>query len=106
MISLSTRGLIATLAIGVTDPSASIRTGTTFLVAVTTSTGTARGAVWRGAWAIAPPGNKPLRVAAMAEAAATATTTANITTVRVFITALPRRAGLGSARPDSLCVYR
>jgi len=42
----------------------------------------------------------------MAEAAATATTSANITTVRVFITALPRRAGLGSARPDSLWVYR
>ena len=38
MISLSTRGLIATLAIGVTVPSASSRTGTDFLTALATVT--------------------------------------------------------------------
>ena len=71
-----------------------MRTGTTFLVAVTTSTGTARGAFWRGACATAPPGHKPLRVAATAQPAATASTTASTTSIRFFITA-PRRPCIG-----------
>src|SRR5262249_6846772 len=71
--------------------------GTTFLVAVTTSTGTARAAFWRGACAPAPPSHKPLRVAATAQPAATSTTTAPATTICFFITA-PRRPSIGPPR--------
>src|SRR5262249_29618735 len=94
VISLSTRDLTATLAIGVTVPSASMRTGTTFLVAVTISTGTARTAFGRGACATA--GHSPLRVAATAQPAATSTTTAPATNIRFFITA-PRGPCSGPA---------
>src|SRR5262249_53190568 len=78
-----------TLAIGVTDPNTSRRTGTTFLIAVTTSTGTARGAFWRVACATAPPDHKPPRVATTIAPAATSTTIAPATNVCFFI-AVPR----------------
>src|SRR5262245_62754056 len=67
-----------------------MRTGTTFLTAVTTSTGTARGAFWRVACATAPPDHKPPRVATTIAPAATSTTTAPATNVRFFITVPPR----------------
>src|SRR5262249_59216269 len=115
VISLSTRDLTATLAIGVTDPSTSRRTGTTFLVAVTTSTGIARGAFCRVACATAPPDHKPPRVATTIAPAATLTTTAPATNVRFFIT-VPRRPfsdlpGASSlsrcpAHHDSFCYAR
>ena len=79
------RGLTATLAIGVTLPSASMRTGTIFLTAVATSTGMARGAFWRGACATAPPHHKLPRVAATTIPAAPSTETAPNTNVRFFI---------------------
>src|SRR5262249_37527820 len=94
VISLSTRDLTATLAIGVTDPSTSRRTGTTFLIAVTTSTGTARGPFWRVACATAPSDHRPPRVATTIAPAATSTTTAPATNVRFFI-AVPRRPSSG-----------
>src|SRR5262249_22129540 len=96
VISLSTRDLTATLAIGVTVPSASMRTGTTFLVAVTISTGTARGAFCRGACAPAAPGHKPLGVAARAQPAAPRPPPAPATNIRFFITA-PRGPTVGPA---------
>src|SRR5262249_33836639 len=86
-------------AIGVTDPSASRRTGTTFLIAVTTSTGTARGPFWRVACATAPSDHKPPRVATAIAPAATSTTTAPATNVRFFIT-VPRRPSGGPPGPS------
>src|SRR5262245_18760595 len=101
------RLLIETLAIGVTLPSASIRTGTVFLMAVATSTGTDRGAFARGACATAPPGHhndhdqpdhKPPRVAARTPPAATNTTSAPHTNVRFLIIAVRSAPGLGPLR--------
>ena len=77
VISLSTRGLIATLAIVVTVPSASRRIGTDFLTTVATVTGTAR---WspRDACAAAfcdgDPVQKNTAIPARASPAATPTT--------------------------------
>jgi hypothetical protein len=104
--------LIATLAIGVTLPSASIRTGTVFLMAVATSTGTDRGAFARGACATAPPDHdqpdhKPPRVAAKTPPAATNTTSAPHTKVRFFIIAVRSAPGPGPLRlPLCLLVPR
>jgi hypothetical protein len=82
--------LIATLAIGVTLPSASMRTGTVFFVAVATSTGTARCAVGRGACASAPLSHEPAHFepshfAATTPPATSNTTIAPHTNVRFFI---------------------
>src|ERR1700681_4342506 len=58
-ISLSSRDLTATLAIVVTVPSASIRTGVSLLTAVATSTATVRGPAPRaGPWAVRSPPNQ------------------------------------------------
>src|SRR5262245_16178205 len=104
------RLLMATLAIGVTVPKASIRTGTVFLMAVAISTGTARGAFARGACATAPPDHdhdhdqpdqpdhKPPRVAAKTPPAASNTTSAPHTNVRFFIIAVRSAPGLGPLR--------
>src|SRR5438132_35084 len=74
---------MATLAIGVTVPSASRRTGIFFLTAVATSTETARGA--RGACATAPCGDQRLpRVDTTTPATASSAATLN-TNVRFFI---------------------
>src|SRR5262245_39365872 len=55
VISLSMRVLTATLAIGVTVPRSSMRSGTLFFSAFATSIGTTRGAFfWFGACATAP----------------------------------------------------
>src|SRR5260370_38617327 len=62
-ISVSTRVLTATLAIGVTEPSKSTRTGTRFLTAVATSTGTLRSPCPRGACATAPCGDQGFQFA-------------------------------------------
>ena len=83
VISLSTRGLIATLAMVVTVPRASSRTGTDFLTALATVTPTTR---WspRGACAAAfcddEPFQKNTAIPARASPAATPTTN-----VRFFI---------------------
>ena len=55
MIAVSTRALMATLAIGVTLPSDSMRTGTALRSAVATSTGTTLGRRLRARSAIAGP---------------------------------------------------
>src|SRR5262245_40993293 len=96
------RLLIATLAIGVTLPSASIRTGTDFLMAVATSTGTALGGFARGACATAPPGHQPARVAAKTPPAATNTKSAPHTNVRFFIIAVRSAPGPGPAQAPSV----
>ena len=91
MISVSTRGFTATLAIGVTEPRASIRTGTIFFSASATSTGTAWGAFDRGAWATAPLPQKPTRMA-MAMHAAAITAAAPNKMVRFLMDTAGRRA--------------
>src|ERR1700738_5089212 len=70
VISVSTRAFTATLAIGVTDPRTSIRTGTDLLTACVTSTGTAGAAFSRCACATAPPDQNPPRMATTIAAAA------------------------------------
>ena len=55
VIAVSTRALMATLAIGVTVPSASMRTGTVLRTAVATSTGTTRAAPCERRGAVAGP---------------------------------------------------
>src|SRR5205807_10629909 len=82
--SLSSRDLIATLAIGVTVPSASTCSGTSFATASATSTETPR-AFGAGACATAPCGLQRLRVAAAAPATASRTATP-ATQVRRLIT--------------------
>src|SRR6516162_4968462 len=89
---VSTRVLTATLAIGVTVPSRSIRTGTFFLTAVTTSTGTARGpAGCFCAWATASLGLQTSQGAQLLHFAATtapkASVAASITSIRLFMPA-------------------
>ena len=91
VISVSTRGFTATLAIGVTEPSASIRTGIVRFTAGATSTGTARVTLRRGAWATAPPVQKPPRMATTMPAAASKAATPN-KIVRFFMQS--------TARPD------
>src|SRR5215510_7035584 len=102
-ISVSRRDLTATLAIGVTVPSASRRTGSAFIVAVATSTGMARPPCWRGAWATAPSGRQRVFVCHPAPTR-TATTTPHKAHVRFFITLPPAQAA--SPHPGSLCYPR
>ncbi len=60
MISLSMRGLMATLAMVVTVPSASSRIGTDFLTALATATGTVALAIAAGACAAAFCGGRAI----------------------------------------------